>query len=677
MIDKFSRGFINRVYDFNDFTVNELLCKLAQKMDEVIAQSNESFNYLDWLKEQGLSDELINILLAWKEDGTFNTIINEHIFNELNNTINKLNTQLINIVKINDNNELNDFFNKIENNTKVKLKKSTYEVNDVLILDNKHNVEIDLNDATLKQNKHGYGVLEIKNCTNITIKGGNIIGSGEFPAQTINNTAKTLHNEKTDCPNDWGTHKNGDYKSTTYNGGYLYNVSFGILVLENCEDIIIENVETSLFNYVGIGVGFRGKVDQRKNKNITIRNCYCHNNFSAGIHVMHVEGGNVYNNRCENNGHPSAKADDYDCNPGYGISCRNSESYATNVNIYNNICNNNKRKGIDVHSGVDITINNNTVKNCNYWGIALTRFNGKVKNIIVKDNVIESCATITNGYGILCDSDGMNIIENNKIFNTGYNGGAINILNSNASVRGNIISNCATSSDRNAVDITGNVSFTNNVIEDSGVKRGVSAYPINYLLFSDNVIKSKISNVKTFISKGNSSADDMTCNIKNNIFQSFVTGGIDLQCFNVPDGIIDGNSFTGNSVNTNGCGFYIATNNKYYSSVKTSRKPISNDITTVDIKIENGEITFSDTNNIISEVIDNDKGITIKTGNYKVKGVSYLQKTTETTDVTGVVVRNIYDNVIDIGLLTSQQPQYGQTSSTINYFNGLFTINVI
>ena len=33
--------------------------------------------------------------------------------------------------------------------------------------------------------------------------------------------------------------KNGEYKSVEYNGGYLYNVSFGILILENCEDIII------------------------------------------------------------------------------------------------------------------------------------------------------------------------------------------------------------------------------------------------------------------------------------------------------------------------------------------------------------------------------------------------------------------------------------------------------
>ena len=107
MIDKFSCGFINSAYDFNDYTLNELICKLAQKMDEVIAQSNESFNYLDWLKGQGLSDEVINTLLAWKEDGTFNTIINENIFNELNNTINEIGTQLNSIANVGDANNIN------------------------------------------------------------------------------------------------------------------------------------------------------------------------------------------------------------------------------------------------------------------------------------------------------------------------------------------------------------------------------------------------------------------------------------------------------------------------------------------------------------------------------------------------------------------------------------------
>ena len=87
MIDKFSRGFINSVYDFNDFTLNELICKLAQKMDEVITQSNESFNYLDWLKGQGLSDIVIGILLAWKDDGTLDAIINGNVFDELNSKV--------------------------------------------------------------------------------------------------------------------------------------------------------------------------------------------------------------------------------------------------------------------------------------------------------------------------------------------------------------------------------------------------------------------------------------------------------------------------------------------------------------------------------------------------------------------------------------------------------------
>ena len=94
MIDKFSHGFINSVYKFNDFTLNELICKLAQKMDEVITQSNESFNYLEWLKEQGLPDEVINILLAWKEDGTLSSLINDVLLKNIQENIDSINSQL-------------------------------------------------------------------------------------------------------------------------------------------------------------------------------------------------------------------------------------------------------------------------------------------------------------------------------------------------------------------------------------------------------------------------------------------------------------------------------------------------------------------------------------------------------------------------------------------------------
>ena len=109
MIDKFSRGFINSVYDFNDFTLNELICKLAQKMDEVIYQSNESFSYLDWLKTQGLSDEVINVLTEWKDNGTLEVIINGHVFNELSNSINEISNSINEI-----NNSINDLTQRIE-----------------------------------------------------------------------------------------------------------------------------------------------------------------------------------------------------------------------------------------------------------------------------------------------------------------------------------------------------------------------------------------------------------------------------------------------------------------------------------------------------------------------------------------------------------------------------------
>ena len=107
MIDKFSHGFINSVYDFNDFTLNELICKLAQKMDEVITQSNESFSYLDWLKGQGLSDEVINVLTEWKDNGTLEVIINGHVFNELSNSINEINNSI---------NDLTQRIEQLENN---------------------------------------------------------------------------------------------------------------------------------------------------------------------------------------------------------------------------------------------------------------------------------------------------------------------------------------------------------------------------------------------------------------------------------------------------------------------------------------------------------------------------------------------------------------------------------
>ena len=94
MIDKFMNGFLNRVYDLEEYTQLEINSKLIQKMDEVIENCNNAFEFVDWLKEQGVPDEVQNILFTWKEDGTLKNLSNkkeiDNLRNELNNNIDKL-----------------------------------------------------------------------------------------------------------------------------------------------------------------------------------------------------------------------------------------------------------------------------------------------------------------------------------------------------------------------------------------------------------------------------------------------------------------------------------------------------------------------------------------------------------------------------------------------------------
>ena len=94
MINKFMHGFLNRVYSYDDYTQLEINSKLIQKIDEVIDECNNAFEFVDWLKEQGVADEVQNILFTWKEDGTLENLSNkkqiDKLRNEINDNINKL-----------------------------------------------------------------------------------------------------------------------------------------------------------------------------------------------------------------------------------------------------------------------------------------------------------------------------------------------------------------------------------------------------------------------------------------------------------------------------------------------------------------------------------------------------------------------------------------------------------
>ena len=94
MIDKFTHGFLNRVYGYDDYTQLEINSKLIQKMDEVIENFINAFEFMDYIKEEGLSNEVINILLTWKEDGTLENLSNKKQIDNLRNEINDNITEL-------------------------------------------------------------------------------------------------------------------------------------------------------------------------------------------------------------------------------------------------------------------------------------------------------------------------------------------------------------------------------------------------------------------------------------------------------------------------------------------------------------------------------------------------------------------------------------------------------
>lgn len=92
------------VYDFPSLTIQELLCKFFEKINECIAISDATFKLAEWLVTVGLKQEVAITLNKWLEDGTLKEIINEEIFNDLNtkldNNIANTNTNTTSIAEL-------------------------------------------------------------------------------------------------------------------------------------------------------------------------------------------------------------------------------------------------------------------------------------------------------------------------------------------------------------------------------------------------------------------------------------------------------------------------------------------------------------------------------------------------------------------------------------------------
>ena len=147
MIDKFMHGFLNRVYGYDDYTQLEINSKLIQKIDEVIDECNSAIEFVDWLKEQGVPDEVQTIIDVMLEDGTLENLINVE-------KINRIETELTN--------DIETINSQMDNNTKTRIAK------DINSSDYIANTQIDVEFYKMKQTQL------FSKCIRKLIKGDNV-----------------------------------------------------------------------------------------------------------------------------------------------------------------------------------------------------------------------------------------------------------------------------------------------------------------------------------------------------------------------------------------------------------------------------------------------------------------------------------------------------------------------
>lgn len=402
------------VYNLDVYTAIELYYMLAKKTNEVIKELSRFEGVLSdeiikqnekliYLLGEGLHIEVIKKIKEMIEDGTFDTIINQNIFNDLQNQINSKLSE----VKVTPNNtteEIQSILNSSGEGKSLKVifTEGTYNL-DTLRL--KKNTHIVLDNAIINANsKHLFFNFEDEDVFSEYNGNGNIVIEGG----TVNgHLISMIH------ANDVVI-KNMTIKDTT-NDHYFEICACSNVVIDNCniEGVFVQNSNRNYVECVQLDtcdktsfpwVTNDDMFDNTINKNITIKNCNFHNNGSSneiytaiGSHVIDLnaihENITIENciingaiNRAINvNGWKGVKINN--CiikNCGRGI---NVDAFGKNVeikqnhfidnnepivfpngggdsfNIESNIIENSKTNTIRIYDGINIKINNNYFKN--------------------------------------------------------------------------------------------------------------------------------------------------------------------------------------------------------------------------------------------------------------------------------------------------------------------------
>lgn len=86
------------VYPYNGYTINEVLMQFYDAINKGIITINEYTNLinavLDWVKKEGLQQEVSNKLKEWLDDGTLANLINEQLLGDIIKNIDSIETNL-------------------------------------------------------------------------------------------------------------------------------------------------------------------------------------------------------------------------------------------------------------------------------------------------------------------------------------------------------------------------------------------------------------------------------------------------------------------------------------------------------------------------------------------------------------------------------------------------------
>ena len=422
---------------------------------------------------------------------------------------------------------------------------SDYPRNDqpcIAILD-KTNLTIEIaSGTTISVKEHGQSIFEMMRCKNTTIINNGILkGAGNFPLldgttgyaekgtttvgydtkpgfyknNSLDTSANTTGGYSHNFP-QWG----GGTSSTwgKWNGGFIGNEGYGVLIHNDCNRCGVTGIgEVFGFNGSGIQIGFNGAYRSPSLNYPVSKLCFVigqtvHDCYQGGITHSNCIDTRIFQNHVYEIGHPNSVATDAMYDPGYGIYTGYSiGANAENALITNNHVHHCKRKGIDLHSGINYTIADNKVTDCRIVGIFASQSdvaNVYTVNNKVTNNTLIRCGTATREniyqniggiqiYSLIGGKNNIEVINNTLIDCVGCRG-VINIdAGTHNIVRGNTIrgNNYPTNPYRFAgIDIgayDGEQTVANTVIED------------NYIVTNEYMVKGVVTHNGSGLIKDN------------------------------------------------------------------------------------------------------------------------------------------------------------------------------